>query len=68
MDPAWVVDQIITATREERNELILPRATNYFILFIYLMPCKVFRRFGELMGNDLMKTFKQTRKHNIGDE
>ena len=65
LEPSWVADQIITATREERNELILPRATNYFLLFIYLMPCQVFRRYCRLMGNDLMKTFRQTRDHNI---
>ena len=63
LDPVWVVDQIITATREERNELILPRATNYVILYMYLMPCQVYRRFCKWLGNDLMKTFRQTREY-----
>jgi hypothetical protein len=67
MDPAWVADQIITATREERNDLILPRAMNYCIMLKYLMPSVPFRRFASLMGNDLMKTFRQTRIHDVGD-
>ena len=67
LDPVWVADQIITATREERNELILPRATNYVVLYMYLMPCEVFRCFCRWLGNDLMKTFHQTRKHKLED-
>ena len=67
MDASWVVDQMLTATREERNELTVPRITDFFIAQIYLMPCKVFRSFNKLMGNDLMKTFKQTRDHHIDD-
>ncbi|XP_063687222.1 short-chain dehydrogenase/reductase family 16C member 6-like [Bolinopsis microptera] len=65
LDPVWVADQIVAATREERNEVILPRATNYVILLMYLMPCEVFRRFCKWLGNDLMKTFRQTRSHEI---
>ena len=65
LDPGWVVDQIITATREERNELIFPRATNYVVLYMYLMPCEVFRCFCKWLGNDLMKTFHQTRAHKL---
>ena len=65
LEPEWVADQIITATKEERNELILPRSTSGVLCLIYVWNCEVFRRFGKLLGNDLMKTFRVARRFNI---
>ena len=61
LEPDYVAEQIVIATREERNELILPRVTNYVVVYVYLMECRVFRAYCKLLGNDLMKTFRQTR-------
>eukprot|EP00116_Pleurobrachia_bachei_P005668 sb/3465930/ len=63
LQPSWVADQIVTAMKEERDELILPRVTAPVLAMRWVMECRVFRQFCTLLGNDLMKTFRQTREH-----
>ena len=65
LDPNWVIDQTLMATKEERNELVLPRTTTPVICAQYLWNSEVFRAFCKLLGNDLMKTYRPARTHKI---
>lgn len=61
LEPEWVADQVIIATQEEREQVILPKITNVFLLLEHLMSTKVFLRYCEFLGNDAMKSFKKIR-------
>ena len=64
LEPVEVADEIIKATKQEREELVLPRSTNTFLPTITMLKPSVFREFCQVLGNDLMKTFQQTRHYN----
>jgi len=65
LEPEYVVDKVLIATKEETLMLILPK-TIYMVMFLeQLMPVRVFEAYLVLMGNDLMKTFKNIRQNNL---
>lgn len=61
LEPEWVADQVIIGTQEEREQLILPKITNLFLIVEHLMSTKVYRKYCEVLGNSTMKTFKKIR-------
>ena len=61
LEPEWVADQIIIATREEREQCLLPKMVNATLSLEHLMSARVFRKYCEVLGNDTMKTFKKIR-------
>jgi short-subunit dehydrogenase len=62
LEPEWVADQIIIGTQEEREQLILPKITLLFLMVEPFMSTKVFRKYGDVLGNGMMKTFKKIRE------
>ena len=67
LQPDWVADQIVTATKEEVEEIFLPRTFPLALLGLNIVSPKVMRKFGLLMGSDLMKDFRQTREHSLAN-
>lgn len=61
LEPEWVADQIIVGTKENREQLILPKITNVFFMVEHLMSSRVYRKYCEVLGNDTMKNFKKIR-------
>ena len=64
LEPDYVVDKVIIATKEEKQMLILPKTIYMVLLLEQFMPVRVFESYLVLMGNDLMKTFKNIRHNN----
>eukprot|EP00116_Pleurobrachia_bachei_P006767 sb/3467029/ len=65
LEPEWVAEQVVLGIKENREEVILPRVAAPLLIMQHFMTTKGFRRFCELLGNDMMKTFRQTRNHDI---
>ena len=61
LEPEWVADQIIIATKEERLQILLPKITNLFLSVEPLMSVGVYLKYCEVLGNGMMKTFKKIR-------
>lgn len=61
LEPDWVADQILVATKEERDQVVLPKMALPFFLPEHLMSLKVWRAYSQLMGSDLMDTFVKIR-------
>ena len=61
LEPEWVADQIIVATQEERDQVILPKISLVFMLPEHLMSLGVWRSYCDLMGSHLMNTFVKIR-------
>jgi len=61
LEPEWVADQVIIGTKEEREQLILPKITNLFLVPEHFMSTKVYRIYCAVLGNSTMKTFKKIR-------
>lgn len=61
LEPEWVADQIIIGTRENKEQVILPKVTNVCLMVEHLMSTRVYRKYCSVLGNDTMKTFKKIR-------
>ena len=61
LEPDWVADQILIATQEERDQVVLPKMALPFFLPEHLMSMRVWRAYSQLMGSDLMNTFVKIR-------
>ena len=61
LEPEWVADQILIATREERDQVILPKMSLPFMVPEHFMSLRVWRAYSRLMGSHLMNTFVKIR-------
>jgi short-subunit dehydrogenase len=61
LEPDWVAEQILIATQEERDQVVLPKMCLPFFFPEHLMSLRVWRAYSKLMGSHLMNTFVKIR-------
>ena len=61
LEPEWVADQILIATQEERDQVILPKICVPLMTPEHLMSLRTAREGSKLMGSSLMDTFVKIR-------
>lgn len=62
LEPQWVADEVIKATKEERDQVVLPKVINATLFPEHMMPMETYKRYGILLGNDQMKGFLKIRE------